>query len=48
VRPVYWKPRYPTRRMHERAAAKRQLAREEELLRTRGASLWRRLVDRLR
>jgi hypothetical protein len=30
-RPVYWKPKYPTRVMRERAFAKRQLARDEAL-----------------
>ena len=30
-RPVYWKPKYPTRVMRERAFAKQQLAREEHL-----------------
>ena len=30
-RPVYWKPKYPTRVMRERAFAKQQLAREERL-----------------
>jgi hypothetical protein len=28
---VYWKPRYPTRVMRERAFAKQQLAREQVL-----------------
>jgi hypothetical protein len=30
-KPVYWKPKYPTRVMRERAFAKRQVAREEKL-----------------
>jgi hypothetical protein len=33
--PVYWKPRYPTRAMRERAWAKRSAAREQALRRTR-------------
>jgi len=31
--PVYWKPKYPTRSMRERAYAKRDLAREEAVRR---------------
>ena len=38
-RPVYWKPKYPTRVMRERAFAKQQLAREEELRRAPSTSL---------
>jgi len=30
-KPVYWKPKYPTRVMRERAFAKRQAARDEQL-----------------
>jgi hypothetical protein len=37
--PVYWKPRYPTRVMRERAFAKRSLERERQLAATRGPSL---------
>jgi hypothetical protein len=49
VKPVYWKPKQPTRVMHERAAAKRQLAREEALRREpRGEPFWRRFLARLR
>jgi hypothetical protein len=32
--PVYWKPRYPTRHMRERAFAKRELAREQAVRRS--------------
>jgi hypothetical protein len=39
-RPVYWKPRYPTRSMRERAWAKGALP--------RAPSLWLRLRARLR
>jgi len=46
--PVYWKPRYATRRMRENAFAKRQAAREEALKRSRGPSFWERLRSRLR
>ena len=38
-KPIYWKPRYPTRVMRERAFAKRQLAREQALKATRPPSL---------
>jgi hypothetical protein len=48
MKPVYWKPRYPTRRMHERAAANRQLAREQALRHERPDSLLRRFLRRLR
>jgi hypothetical protein len=47
-RPVYWKPRYPTRVMRERAFAKRQRARDEALRRPAGPSLLERLRKRLR
>jgi hypothetical protein len=46
--PLYWKPRYPTRSMRERAWAKRSLAREEALRRQRGPSLVARVLARLR
>jgi hypothetical protein len=46
--PVYWKPRYATRSMRHRAWAKRDLAREEALRRSRPPSLWQRLVGRFR
>ncbi len=47
--PVYWKPRYPTRRMRERAFAKRELAREEAVKRSGPApSLVERVRDWLR
>ena len=43
-RPVYWKPRYPTRVMRERAFAKAQLEREAALRAApRRRSLWERL-----
>jgi hypothetical protein len=42
--PVYWKPRYPTRAMRERAWAKRSTAREQALARTRPSGIWRRLL----
>jgi hypothetical protein len=45
---VYWKPRYPTRVMRERAFAKRQLAQEEALRNARGPSPLARLRDWLR
>jgi hypothetical protein len=43
--PVYWKPRYPTRSMRERAWAKQSAAREAALQRSpaRGGSLVARL-----
>jgi hypothetical protein len=44
MRPVYWKPKYASRRMRERAFAKRQAAREEAVRRAGGLSL----VERLR
>jgi hypothetical protein len=47
-RPVYWKPRYPTRVMRERAFARRQRAREEALRRSAGSSLLERLRKLLR
>jgi len=47
-RPVYWKPRYPTRSMRERAWTKRVAAREEALKRAAGPSLLARLRARLR
>jgi len=54
-RPVYWKPRYPTRVMRERAFAKRQRAQDERqraqdeaLARERGPSLVERLRTMLR
>jgi hypothetical protein len=47
-RPVYWKPSYPTRRMRERAFAKRELAREQSLSAERGPSLLPRLLAWLR
>ena len=46
--PVYWKPRYPTRVMRERALAKRSLERERALAKLRGPSLLARLRARLR
>jgi hypothetical protein len=42
-KPVYWKPTYATRRMRERAWAKRSLERERALARMRGPSLLERL-----
>jgi hypothetical protein len=38
-RPVYWKPRYPTRIMRERAFAKRLRAQDEALRRQAAPSL---------
>lgn len=49
-RPVYWKPRYATRRMRERAYAKADLERERQAKAAapvRG-SLLTRLLDRFR
>jgi len=37
-KPVYWKPKYPTRVMRERAFAKRQAARDEQLRAERAPS----------
>lgn len=48
ARPVYWKPRYPTRVMRERAFAKRQRARDERLRADRAPSLFARLRARLK
>jgi hypothetical protein len=48
VRPVYWKPRYATRHMRERAMAKQQLARERALKREPHEPLLKRLARRLR
>lgn len=42
-RPLIWKPKYATRRMRERAWARRSLAREQALTKTRGPSLLERL-----
>jgi hypothetical protein len=42
-RPVIWKPSVSTRGMRERAWAKRSLAREKALAKTRDASLLERL-----
>jgi len=47
-RPVYWKPRYPTRVMRERVFARRQLARDEALSRQAGPSFLERLRKLLR
>jgi hypothetical protein len=48
--PVYWKPRYPTRVMRERAWANRSLARERALAgpAARRRTLLGRLAARLR
>ena len=46
--PVYWKPRYATRRMRENAFAKRQTAREEALKRSGRPRLREWLRSRLR
>jgi hypothetical protein len=46
MRPVYWKPRYATRHMRERAFAKRELAREAGLRASRPRSLVARLAAR--
>ncbi len=46
--PVYWKPRYPTRSMRERAWAKRSLAREQALRRGRNRGTWAPLRDAFR
>ena len=49
VSPVYWKPKYGSRRMRERAFARRELAREQALRRRpRSRSLLARLRARLR
>ena len=48
MRPVYWKPKYPTRSMRERAFVKRQLAREEALKRLPREPLLARLRRGLR
>jgi hypothetical protein len=48
MRPVIWKPRYPTRRMRERAWARRDLARERAARAGRDQPLWRAILDRLR
>jgi len=47
-KPVYWKPKYPTRVMRERAFAKQQAAREERLRAERSPSLLTRLRAWLR
>jgi hypothetical protein len=48
-KPVYWKPRYPTRRMRERAFIKQQEERDRQLERMpRGPGLWARLRARLK
>jgi hypothetical protein len=47
-RPIYWKPKYPTRVMRERAFAKRQAARDERLRAERQPSLAERLRAWLR
>ncbi len=49
-RPVYWKPRYATRRMRERAFANVQLERERQLREAAPAkpSLLSRLIARFR
>jgi hypothetical protein len=48
--PVYWKPRYPTRVVRERAWAERSLSRERQLAASAhsGPSLLRRIRLRLR
>lgn len=48
MKPVYWKPSYPTRSMRERAWAKRSLAREQELARARKPGPFARVRARLR
>ena len=47
-KPVYWKPKYPTRVMRERAFAKQQAARDERLRAERPPSLMSRFRDWLR
>jgi hypothetical protein len=44
--PVYWKPRYATRSMRERAWAKRSQAREDALRRSSATGLLRRMIAR--
>jgi hypothetical protein len=44
-KPVYWKPKYPTRVMRERAFAKQQAARDERLRAERPPSLIARFRD---
>jgi hypothetical protein len=47
-KPIYWKPKYPTRRMRERAFINQQVEREQALERVpRGPGLWARLRARL-
>jgi hypothetical protein len=41
--PTYWKPKYPTRSMRERAFVRRQVAREEALRRIPHEPILRRL-----
>ncbi len=47
TRPVYWKPRYPTRVMRERAFARQSLERERIVRATAAPSLLARLRTRL-
>jgi hypothetical protein len=48
-KPVYWKPRYPTRRMRERAFIRQQVEREQHLERMPpGPGPWARLRSWLR
>lgn len=47
-RPVYWKPRYATRHMRERAFAAQQRERDAQVRRTARRSLAARLLARLR
>ena len=42
-RPLIWKPKYGTRRMRERAWAKKSLERERALAKLRGPSFFERL-----
>jgi len=48
MKPLIWKPSISTRAMRERAWARRSLAREQALAKTRGPSLLERLRRLLR
>jgi hypothetical protein len=48
VKPVYWKPRYATRRMRERAFANAELERERRVRAAAGPTFLSRLLARFR
>ncbi|HEX6701775.1 MAG TPA: hypothetical protein VF101_13685 [Gaiellaceae bacterium] len=48
MKPVYWKPRYPSRVTRERVWAKRSAAREQALAQSRPPSRLRDFLRRLR